>query len=101
MDGRRISVLTEPSFEVSSRMTPIAQRFFPDLARIAVVGSPGEAARFAGIGLIPVVDIGDPFGVDVATEVLKRLGMDSDAVDAWVRRTKIRAAARTRPGLAA
>jgi CPA2 family monovalent cation:H+ antiporter-2 len=86
MEGRRISVLTEPSFEVSSRMTPVAERFYPDLARIAVVGTPGDAARFAGIGLFPVVDAGRAPGVDVAMEVLKRLGIGAGAAESWAQR---------------
>ena len=93
MDGRRISVLTEPVYDVSSRMTPIAQRFFPDLTRIAVVDGPGEAARFAAIGLTPVVDADEPAGVDIAVDVLQRLGTDADAVNAWARRQKARALA--------
>jgi CPA2 family monovalent cation:H+ antiporter-2 len=90
MSGRKIIVLTEPSFDVSSRMTPIAERFFPDLIRVAVIASPEDAARFAGIGLAPIVDEGEAPGIEVATEVLRRLGTDEAAVVDWARRRIVR-----------
>jgi hypothetical protein len=49
MQGRKIIVLTAPSHEISSQMTPITQRFFPELKRIAVVNDDKEAARL-GLG---------------------------------------------------
>jgi hypothetical protein len=45
--------------------------------------------------------MGTPPGIDTAAEVLTRLGTDADAVDAWVRRTRVRAADAAESGLAA
>jgi K+:H+ antiporter len=91
MQGRKIIVLTAPSHEISSQMTPITQRFFPELKRIAVVNDHKEAARFAEIGLTPVVDSSEPRGLDAAKAVLGELGVNPDLVSAWALRQKKRA----------
>ena len=88
MEDRQISVLTEPTFEQSRGVTPVADRFFPGLTRLAVVDSPAEAARYASIGLVPIVDSAEYVGIDVAAEVLTRLQIDGGAVSAWVDRQK-------------
>jgi len=88
MEDRQISVLTEPTFEQSRGITPVADRFFPGLTRLAVVDSPAEAARYASIGLVPIVDSAEYVGIDVAAEVLTRLQIDGGAVSAWVDRQK-------------
>jgi len=86
MQDRRISVLTDPSFDLSSGISPIARTFYPNLTRIALVDSPAEAAQYASIGLVPVVDAGPQPGLEAAITVLRRLNLDADAVAAWVRR---------------
>lgn len=83
MADRRISVLTEPTYELSRGITPVADRFYPDLTRLAVVESPAEAARFGSIGLVPVVDAAEYPGLEAAAEVLKRLAVDADAIGEW------------------
>ena len=88
MEDRKISVLTAPSFELSSGISPIAQAFYPGLTRIAVVDSPAEAAQYASIGLVPVVDDGPQAGLEVAAAVLTRLDLDAEAVADWLRRQR-------------
>ncbi|MGF7149030.1 CPA2 family monovalent cation:H+ antiporter-2 [Sphingomonas zeicaulis] len=82
MAGRRISVITAPSFETSSGITPIARHFLPGLTRVAIVADSNEAARFAEIGLVPVIESGMP-GLDAAVAVLERLDMDAEAIAQW------------------
>ncbi len=88
MQERRISVLTQPTYEQSRGITPVADRFFPALTRMALVDSPAEAARFGSIGLVPVIDSADYPGIDAAAEVLARLGIDGADIAAWTDRQK-------------
>ncbi len=83
MEGRRVSVLTEPSLEIAGRLTPVARRLFPALKRVAVVPDMAGAAKFASVGVLPVVESGEPVGVETASTVLRLLGVDPDAIDAW------------------
>ncbi len=91
MHGRRISVLTAPSFEVASGLTPLAQRLYPDLKRIAVVHDEAEGQRFRAVGMQAIVDRGAPPGLDVAVAVLNELGVEADVMGAWMRRQQARA----------
>lgn len=93
MHGRRISVLTAPSFEIASALTPTAQLLYPDLKRIAVVHDDVEGQRFRAIGMQAIVDRGAPPGLDVAIAVLAELGVEADAMGAWMRRQQARAGA--------
>ena len=86
LHGRRITVLTSPSFEVSRELTPTAHRLYPDLKRVAVVDDETEAARFRGIGVLPVIDRSVPPGLDLAVTVLGELGVDAGRIGAWMRR---------------
>jgi len=93
MQGRRISVITAPRLEVSTSLTPIASRFYPNLKRFAVIRDEEAAERFRAIGMQPVVDKGAPRGLEIASAVLAELGVDPDAVDLWRRRQRERALA--------
>ncbi|SDA35874.1 cation:proton antiporter [Sphingomonas sp. NFR15] len=88
MGGRRLSVLTKPSLDLTAGLSPIAQRFFPDLTSIAVVGGADEAEAFAAIGLPPVIDNAEPHGLQAAMAVLDRLGISPGDVEGWVERQK-------------
>ncbi len=90
MEGRRISVLTEPSLEISSRLTPVTSRLFPNLKRIAVVQDLATAAQFASVGLTPIVEDREPVGSATATAVLAMLNVDPDAIAAWARSRELR-----------
>ena len=91
LDRRRIIVLTAPSYEISSQLSPIARRRVPNAKRFAVIDDPDDADRFRRAGLLPVVEAGQPNWLDTATAVLTELGADADAVAAWARRQRKRA----------
>ncbi|HEY0352892.1 MAG TPA: cation:proton antiporter [Enterovirga sp.] len=91
LDHRRIIVLTAPSFETSSGLTPLTQRLYPHLKRFAMVHGEEDAELFLSIGLHPVIDRSQPPGLDLAAAVLDELGVDPDAVAAWMRRQQERA----------
>ncbi len=85
MEGRRVSVLTEPSLEIAGRLTAVQRRLYPDLTRIAVVPDLASAAQFASAGLTPVVEDPDGDGLATTCAVLSLLGVDQEAVGAWWR----------------
>ena len=89
--GRRIVVLTEPSFETAAANTPLTLRRFPDLKRLAVVDDAAEAARYRAAGLLPVIDAGQPDGLDSALVILTELAADPPAVARWATRQRARA----------
>jgi Kef-type K+ transport system membrane component KefB len=91
LERRRILVFTAPSYEISSQLSPIARRRFPNAKRFAAIDDPDDADRFRRAGLLPVVEAGQPNGLDTATAVLTELGADADAVAAWARRQRKRA----------
>jgi CPA2 family monovalent cation:H+ antiporter-2 len=91
MHGRRISVLTMPSFDVSQSVGPMAAAIYPNLKRLAVVRDQADAERFRGIGLQTVIDGSELPGLDAAATVLGELGIDVEAVDQWRRRQVARA----------
>ena len=91
LDGRKVSVLTAPVFEVSRDLSPVARQRFPNLKRIAVVRDRDEAERFKSIGLLPVIDRSVPPGLDLAALVLGELSVNPDRIGAWMRRQQERA----------
>ncbi len=100
VEGRKLSIITEPSFEVSIHVTPVAVSRYPNLTRIAVVADEVEAARFAEIGLRSVIDrAGD--GIALAIAVLTELGIDAEAIVAWSERRREQVVIRPAPAAAA
>ncbi len=91
LHGRRVSVLTAPSFEVSSELSPTVSRLYPDLVRIAVVHDEADAERFRALGLTAVVDRSLPRGMDLASHVLGLLGVEPGLIGAWMQRQHERA----------
>lgn len=91
MAERRISVITAPSLEVSTQLTPIARTFFPDLKRIAAVSDAEVGAGFAAAGLVPVIDGDQVPGVALAAAVLAELDVDPSRIATWATRQRERA----------
>ena len=94
LQGRTITVLTAPRYEVSRELSPIAAARFPNLKRVAVVRDPQEAERFRSLGALPVIDRSVPSGLDLAVFVLGELGIDPDRVATWMRQQQDRALSR-------
>ncbi|WP_036263731.1 cation:proton antiporter [Methylocapsa aurea] len=88
---RRIVLLTAPRLEVSRALTPLTARSYPNLKRFAVAADESEREGFAEAGLFPVFDRSLPPGLDPAAAILRDLGIDDDAIGAWMRRQQDRA----------
>ena len=91
MHGRRIGVITAPSFEVSSGLTPMANRNYPELQRVVAVTDDSDGERYRALGMIPVVDRAHPRGLELAGAVLAALGVDSGSINEWMKRQQERA----------
>jgi K+:H+ antiporter len=88
LHGRRLLVLTAPSFEISSAVTPMVTALYPALKRIAAVRTDAEAEQFRSIGISPVIERGVPRGLDLAVAVLKEMGIDDEAIGGWMGRQR-------------
>ncbi|UAJ10973.1 cation:proton antiporter domain-containing protein [Glacieibacterium megasporae] len=84
LHGRRISVLTTPSFEVSHELSSSMLDFYPALTRIVIVHDEVEAKRFSSIGMLTVIDRSVPAGLDVAELVLRQLGVEPAKIARWL-----------------
>jgi Kef-type K+ transport system membrane component KefB len=100
MEGRRLSVLTAPSLEVSAQLTPMARTFFPNLKRLAAVPDAETGAGFAAAGLLPVIDSDPVPGVALAAAVLAELGIGADKIETWAARQRERTTGQSREALA-
>ena len=94
LEGREITVLTAPRFEVSRELSPIAQARFPALKRVAAVHDAVEAEQFRTLGVLPVIDRSVPSGLDLAVFVLGELGIDPERIATWMRQQQDRALSR-------
>ena len=91
VSGRRMTVLTAPSFEVSSDLTPILRDSYPTLLRFAGVSNEAEAERFRTLGVRPIVGRSAPPGLDLSAAILGEFGVEPAAVADWMRRQQARA----------
>ncbi len=100
LEGRRVSVLTAPSLDVSAGLTPVARAFFPHLKRLAAVVDANASAAFAAAGLVPVVDGGAVPGLALAAAVLAELDVAPERIEAWLARQQGRIAGQPPEALA-
>ncbi|QXQ06208.1 cation:proton antiporter [Sphingosinicellaceae bacterium] len=84
LHGRRISVLTTPSFDVSHELSSSMLDLYPSLTRIVIVHNEAEARQFSSIGMLTVIDRSIPAGLDVAKLVLQQLGVEPVDIDRWL-----------------
>ena len=94
LHGRRLNVLTAPSFEVARDVTPAVNSLYPTLKRIAVVRTDAEAEQFRSLGIVPVVERSVPRGLDLAVAVLTEMGVDAELTGPWIRRLQDQALSR-------
>ena len=92
LHDRKIAVITAPDIDVSSELTPITSRAYPQLRRFAVVGNPAERDAFVAAGIAAIIDGGVPPGLDIAAAVLRELGIDEGAVRQWAKAEQARTA---------
>jgi CPA2 family monovalent cation:H+ antiporter-2 len=87
---RKIGVLTAPSFEILSELTPALRQQYPNLLRYAAVADDEDAARFNALNIRAVVDTASPPGLDLASAVLREFAIGPDDIADWVQKQRAR-----------
>ena len=82
----RAVVIGAPRYETSRDLTPAAQREFPDTPRFVSVDNEADRQRFSQLGMRAWLSMGLPTGIEMATDVLRQLGVDEEKVVEWMSR---------------
>lgn len=82
----RAVVIGLPRYEVSTAVTPIIAQRFPDLKRYVAVDSLEDIPRFEALGMNAYGSMGEPTGIELATALLRDLGVPDEAVSEWLAR---------------
>jgi len=81
----RAVVIGAPRYEVSRAITPVINREFPGMDRFVSVDSPGDVARFADLGIRAYLSMSEPKGIEMATDLLRAMGVSDAEVTEWLR----------------
>ncbi len=84
-------VLTEPRYEISKELTPIAQKKYPNLFRLASVEDEEQRLQFEALSIQAVVDRSFPPGLDIAAAVLRQHDIDEKKIAKWMKLQQSRA----------
>lgn len=79
-------VVTQGRYDIAREIAPIVDQRYPNLRRYVSVKDQDESDKFRELGMIVVQPISQPAGVDMASTVLKDLGVDSDEIADWITR---------------
>lgn len=82
-DARAI-IIGAPRYEVSRGITPAVQRDFPGIERFVAVDNQEDFQRFTSLGMRAHLTAGMPTGIELAADMLTRLGIDETRVSAWI-----------------
>ncbi len=80
----RAVVIGAPKYEISRAITPAINRQFPGMDRFVSLDTPDEVARFAGLGMRAYLSTCAPQGIEMATDLLRTLGVPDAAVIEWL-----------------
>ena len=79
----RAICIASPRYEVAREIAPIVNRLFPNLKRYVAVNDSADGVRFAALGLKPFHNQGAPPGLEMASFILKELGMEEETIGEW------------------
>ncbi|WP_084397837.1 cation:proton antiporter domain-containing protein [Henriciella aquimarina] len=82
----RAVVIGAPRYETSRDLTPAAQREFPNTPRFVSVDNEADRERFAALGMRAWLSMGEPKGIEMAADVLRKLGVEEAKVAEWMSR---------------
>ena len=80
----RAVVIGVPRFEVSKAITPVINQQFPDMERFVAVNTLADVQRFSSLGMKAYLSAARPKGLEMATDMLRTLGVSDRAVEEWV-----------------
>ncbi len=81
----RAVVIGVPRYEVSRSITPALEDRFPDLTRFVAVDTLADQKRFADLGMRAFVSASAPRGIEMATDLLRTLGVSDERIKVWLR----------------
>lgn len=79
-------VITQGRYELSRDMAPIVKQRYPNLSRYISVKDQEESKKYQELGMIAVEPISQPAGVDMASVILKKEGIESEKIAHWITR---------------
>ncbi|MEM7766590.1 MAG: cation:proton antiporter [Pseudomonadota bacterium] len=85
-NSARAVVIGAPRYDVSRSITPTVTREFPGMDRFVALDSQEDVARFAELGMRAYLTASEPSGIEMATDLLRAMGVDDEAVTDWLRR---------------
>lgn len=77
-------VITEPRYEISKELAPIAQKKYPNLFRLASVEDEEQRLKFESLSIQAVVDRSFPPGLDIAATVLRKHDIEEKKIAKWM-----------------
>ncbi len=80
----RAVVIGVPRFEVSKAITPVINQQFPDMERFVAVNTLADVQRFSSLGMKAYLSASRPRGLEMATDMLRTLGVSDKTVEEWV-----------------
>ena len=83
-DARAV-VIGVPRYEVSKSITPALAESFPDLTRFVAVDTLADQQRFADLEMRAFVSASAPKGIEMATDLLRTLGISDAQIKEWLR----------------
>ena len=91
VERRSAIAVTIVRYEVSAALTPLMRDRYPHVVRFVAVDTEEERARFAALGMHPVITRSVPRGLDLAAAVLVHQRVGRRASAAWMQREQQRA----------
>ncbi len=91
MAEAKILAIAVPREQVAADVGPTISVRYPNLTRFVSATTGEEAKRFEALGATPIVSYSFPEGVDLASAVLRALGIPSDRIEKWIQRQQDRA----------
>lgn len=71
------------NFGLSSEVTPMVKKLWPNLQRYVAVSDSAEAVKFASLGYKPFNNRGAPPGLEMASHLLGEFGISEEAILEW------------------
>jgi len=84
-NNARAVVIGAPRYDVSRSITPMVERDFPGMDRFVSLDTLDDVAKFKALGMRAYLSMSEPKGVEMATDLLRALGVDDTTVADWLR----------------
>lgn len=77
-------LIAQPRYEIAKELSPIVNKLYPNIPRYVAIADTTEARKFIDLGMQPFPAQGAPPGLEVATAILARLGVDEEHIRRWI-----------------